>query len=139
MTMTKRVLTYVNDNIRWSGGRWAISREPSPLGVASTTRRPDLVARCSHVKRKPDLAITSNRQGTGVESPVRRRRTPAWSIAYFLISGTVSVMVGAAVSLAASGMGRLVLWSVATGVVAVSAGIAYESRLFRAGVRRFCR
>lgn len=84
------------------------------------------------MKRKPDFVVAWDRRNAGVGSPVRRRRAPIFCIVYFLISGAVSLMVGAAVSLAASGTGRLVLWSVTTGAVAVSAGIAYESRLFRA-------
>lgn len=79
------------------------------------------------------LTLTS---ATGVEG-----ERPRWSlvstIVYFLMSGIVSLMVGAAVSLAASGTGRLALWSGATAITAVAAGIAYESRLFRIGVRAF--
>jgi len=38
--------------------------------------------------------------------------------------------VGAAVSLSATGMLRLILWSVTAVIVAVLAGIAYEFQLF---------
>jgi hypothetical protein len=60
-------------------------------------------------------------------------------MAYFLISGIMSLAVGAAVSLAASGTGRLALWSGATATTAVAAGIAYESRRVRTGIRAFIR
>jgi len=73
------------------------------------------------------LTLTS---ATGVEGE-RPRRSLISTIVYFLISGIVSLMVGAAVSLAASGPGRLALWSGVTATTAVAAGIAYESRLFR--------
>lgn len=85
------------------------------------------------MKREPDLTSTSDHRDAGEEIPARLRRAPIVSIAYFLISGTVSLMIGAAVSLLASGTERLVLWSVTTSVVAVSAGYAYESLPF--GVR----
>jgi hypothetical protein len=84
---------------------------------------------------KPHLEATY----TEPERLAQPKRKPASAIAYFLIAGIVSLMVGAGVSLAASGTGRLVLWSGATATAAVAAGIAYESRLFRIGVRLFNR
>lgn len=84
---------------------------------------------------KPYLEATH----TGPECPAQRKRRSASAIAYFLTAGIVSLMVGAGVSLAASGTGRLVLWSGATATTAVAAGIAYESRLFRIGERVFSR
>jgi hypothetical protein len=69
----------------------------------------------------------------------RPRRSPVPAIAYFLISGIVSLAVGAAVSLAASGTARLALWSGVTATTAVAAGIAHESRWLRTGIRTFSR
>ena len=53
-------------------------------------------------------------------------------IVYSVISGTVAFVLGALLSLAVHGSHRLALWSVGTGVVAVTAGIAHESRLLTA-------
>jgi hypothetical protein len=89
------------------------------------------------VKREPYLVATSDQQCTGSDGLALPRRSPVPAIAYFLISGIVSLMVGAAVSLTASGTERLALWSGATATTAVAAGIAYESRLFRIGVQAF--
>jgi hypothetical protein len=91
------------------------------------------------VKRKPYLEVTSDQMYIGPGRPAQRKRTPISAIAYFLMAGIVSLMVGAGVSLAASGTGRLVLWSGATATTAVAAGIAYESRLLRIGVQVFSR
>jgi hypothetical protein len=82
---------------------------------------------------KPYLEATYTEPGRLAQ----RKLKPASAIAYFLITGIVSLMVGAGVSLAASGTGRLVLWSGATATTAVAAGIAYESRLFRIAVTLF--
>lgn len=49
-------------------------------------------------------------------------------IAYSVVSGTVAFVLGALLCLAVHGSQRLALWSVGTGVVAVTAGIAHESR-----------
>lgn len=58
---------------------------------------------------------------------------PGWPrpalIIYSLTAGTAAVLVGAAVSLIAPGPQRLTLWATATGVVAVAAGVARDSRL----------
>lgn len=53
-------------------------------------------------------------------------------IVYSLISGTVAFVLGAVLSLTVQGSQRLALWSAGTGVVAVTAGIAHESRLLTA-------
>jgi hypothetical protein len=53
-------------------------------------------------------------------------------IVYSVISGTVAFVLGAVLSLAVQGSQRLALWSAGTGVVAVTAGIAHESRLLTA-------
>jgi hypothetical protein len=53
-------------------------------------------------------------------------------ISYSLISGTVAVVIGAAVSLAAPGLDPLALWSIVAAAVAVSAGLVYDSDLMRA-------
>lgn len=51
--------------------------------------------------------------------------------AYAVLSGFVAVVVGAAISLAAPAQQRIPWWAVVTGVVAVTAGILHESRVFR--------
>jgi hypothetical protein len=91
------------------------------------------------VKRKPYLEVSSNEMYAGPGRPTQRKRAPISATVYFLIAGIVSLMVGAGVSLAASGTGRLVLWSGATATTAVAAGIAYESRLLRIAVQVFSR
>jgi hypothetical protein len=53
-------------------------------------------------------------------------------IVYSVISGTVAFVLGAVLSLAVQGSQRLALWSASTGVIAVTAGIAHESRLLTA-------
>lgn len=51
---------------------------------------------------------------------------------YSLVSGLVALGVGAVASFAASSEeGKLVLWSVVTGITAVTAGAAHESRWVR--------
>ena len=60
------------------------------------------------------------------------RRNWQWLalIVYSVIAGTAALVIGAAVSLAASGSQRLTLWAAATSTAAVTAGVAHESRLF---------
>jgi hypothetical protein len=53
-------------------------------------------------------------------------------IVYSVISGTVAFVLGAVLSLAVHGSQRLALWSAGTGVIAVTAGIAHESRFLTA-------
>lgn len=50
---------------------------------------------------------------------------------YAILSGCVAVVVGAAISLAVPAQQRIPWWAVATGVVAVAAGIGHESQAFR--------
>ena len=63
---------------------------------------------------------------------------PSWGrrgsalIVYSVISGTVAFVLGAVLSLTVQGSQRLALWSAGTGVVAVAAGVAHESRLLTA-------
>jgi len=63
--------------------------------------------------------------------PAERERARIAVLIYSLAAGAISVMAGAAASLAASGSGRIVLWSAATCACGIAAGIAYESRLLR--------
>jgi protein-S-isoprenylcysteine O-methyltransferase Ste14 len=58
--------------------------------------------------------------------------------AYAILSGFVAVVVGAAISLAVPAQQRIPWWTVATGVVAITAGIAHESKAFRTS-RLVCR
>jgi hypothetical protein len=68
------------------------------------------------------------RAGEGVRIPSRSRRGLAL-IVYSVLSGTIAFALGAALSLAVQGSQRLAVWSAGTGVVAVAAGVAHESRL----------
>jgi hypothetical protein len=84
-------------------------------------------------KQSPSAAVHGAR-GAGqaaVDGQGPDRRTPYQVIAYCLLSGIVALAAGAAVSLTISGMGRIALWAAVTGVVAVAAGIAYDSRLVK--------
>lgn len=59
----------------------------------------------------------------------RRDRQCLALIAYSVIAGAAALVVGAAVSLAASGSQRLTLWIAATSTAAITAGVVRESRL----------
>lgn len=83
------------------------------------------------MERAQGFVVTSDPENPGCEDSVRGRWALLPAIAYFLLSGITSLTIGAAISLAASGTGRLVLWSGVTGVIAILTGIAYESRLVR--------
>lgn len=110
-----------------------MNRRKRPSSAMSyEVRAPGQAARDDLADRGRSSLITSDQQGPGREGPRRRDgRALFLAIAYFLLSGIVSLTIGAAVSLTTSGTGRLALWLAVTGVSAVVAGIAYESRLMR--------
>lgn len=73
--------------------------------------------------------ITASRLHAARLLQPRRNRRWLVLIVYAVASGTVAVVVGAVVSLAAPGTHRLALWAAATGATAAAAGVARESRL----------
>jgi len=83
------------------------------------------------MNRRSGSMVTTERLASPHRRSLRQERVRVPLLIYALISGAVSVMTGAAVSLAASGSGRLVLWSAVTGALAVTSGAVYESRLLR--------
>jgi hypothetical protein len=129
MVLTRRGLARVNYYV-CRRGRAMNRRKQSPSAAAGWVRglgRAD----GSDVERGRGFLVTSDSQPSSHDGPVRRRSTPLLALAYFLLAGIVSLTIGAAVSLTASGTGRLALWSGVTGIIAGAAGLAYDSRVVR--------
>jgi hypothetical protein len=106
-------------------------RKQSPSAAADWERAPRQAGGDGDVGRGRGFLAASGPHPSSYEGPVQGRRTPLLALAYFLLAGIVSLTIGAAVSLTTSGTGRLALWSAVTGILAVAAGLAYDSRLVR--------
>jgi hypothetical protein len=130
MILTRRGLARVND-YACRRGLAMNRRKQSPSGAADWVRGPGPADGDGDVERGQSFLVTSDPHLPSDEGPARGRWTPLLAVAYFLLAGIVSLTIGAAVSLAASGTGRLALWAGVTGAIAIAAGIAYDSRLVR--------
>ena len=101
MILTRRGLARVNDYACRRG--WAMNRrKQSPSDAADWIREPGQAAGDGDVERGRGSAGTSDLQSPGHGGPVRGGWTPLLALAYFLLSGIVSLTIGAAVSLTAS-------------------------------------
>jgi hypothetical protein len=72
--------------------------------------------------------VDARLQAEGRPQPRRDQQCLAL-IVYSVIAGSAALVVGAVVSLVASGPQRLTFWVAATSTAAVTAGVARESRL----------
>jgi hypothetical protein len=106
-------------------------RKQSPPATADWERGPRQAGVDGDARRGRGFLVASGPHPSSHEGPVQGQRTPLLALVYFLLAGIVSLTIGAAVSLTTSGTGRLVLWSGVTGILAVVAGFAYDSRLVR--------
>jgi hypothetical protein len=100
---------------------------PSRCGKIRGTRRSQRLVRGADVGHEHLPSADARSRVETHLPPVLNRLRPAL-ITYCVVSGTVAVIIGAAVSLVAPGPQRLALWAVVTAAVAVVAGVAGESR-----------
>lgn len=89
--------------------------------------------RAAHRPAGREALITADERG--VCGPQQRRQG---MVIYSLASGAVSLVAGAAVSLVASGTGRVVVWCAVSGGASVVAGLIYEPGLLLRVYRFLC-
>jgi hypothetical protein len=83
--------------------------------------------------------VAAVRPLSGDHGPSKDKRAHFPLLVYSVTCGAISVMIGAILSFVASGSGRLLLWSAATGACGIAAGIAYKSRLITFWYSAFAR
>jgi hypothetical protein len=83
--------------------------------------------------------VAAERPLPGDHDPSKDKRAQFPLLIYSVACGAISVMIGAVLSFAASGSGRLLLWSAVTSACGIVAGIAYKSRLITFWYSAFAR